>query len=45
MEKIENKKTRITLDEARKIKGKSNPAKIIAEQRKELLSEKKKNKH
>jgi hypothetical protein len=42
MKKIENNKTRITLDEARKIKGRSNPAKIIAEQRKELKEKKKK---
>lgn len=42
MKKIENNKTRITLDEARKIKGRSNPAKIIAEQRKEQIKDKKK---
>ena len=42
MKKTENKKIRMTLDEARKIKGRSNPAKIIAEQRKEQIKEKKK---
>ncbi len=35
MQKTEPKKTRITLEEAKKIKGKSNLAKIVAEQRKE----------
>ena len=45
MKKTENKKTRITLDEARKIKGRSNPSQIIAEQRKEQIKEKKKNNH
>lgn len=45
MKKTENRKTRLTLDEARKIKGRSNPAQIIAEQRKEQLAEKKKNNH
>jgi hypothetical protein len=42
MEKTENGKVRITLDEATKIKGRSNPAQIIAEQRKEQVKEKKK---
>lgn len=42
MKKAETKKVRITLDEARKIKGRSNPAQIIAEQRKEQIKEKKK---
>jgi len=42
MKKVENNKTRMTLDEARKIKGRSIPAKIIAEQRKEQINEKKK---
>jgi len=42
MQKTENKKTRITLAEARKIKGKSNFAKIVAEQRKEQFDGKRK---
>ena len=42
MKKTENKKVRITLAEARKIKGRSNPAQIIAEQKKEQIKEKKK---
>lgn len=42
MMKAGNSKTRITLDEAKKIKGRSNPAQIIAAQRKERLAEKKK---
>lgn len=42
MIKMENSKTRITLDEAKKMKGRSNPAQILAEQRKERLAEKKK---
>lgn len=45
MIKTENNKTRITLDEAKKIKGRSNPAQIIAEQRKERVAEKKKTKN
>lgn len=39
---MEANKVRATLDEARKIKGQSNPAQIIAEQRKEQINEKKK---
>ena len=42
MIKAGNSKTRITLDEAKKTKGRSNPAQIIAAQRKERLTEKKK---
>lgn len=42
MKTTEDKKTRITLEESRKTKGKSNLAKIIAELRKEQLNEKKK---
>ena len=42
MQKTENKRTRITLEEARKTKGKSNLAKIVAEQRKEQFDGKKK---
>ncbi len=42
MKKMKNNKIRITLDEARKIKGRSNPAQIIAEQKKEQINEKKK---
>ena len=42
MKKTENNKVRITLDEARKTKGRSNPAQIIAEQRKEQAKEKNK---
>jgi hypothetical protein len=41
MKKIESKRTRITLDEARKMKGKSNLAKIVAEQKKEQRADKK----
>ena len=42
MKKTENNKIRMTLDEARKTKGRSNPAKIIAEQREEQIKEKRK---
>lgn len=41
MKKIENNKVRMTLDEAKKTKGRSNPAKIVAEQRKDQMKEKK----
>ena len=42
MQKIKGNKTRITLSEAKKSKGKSNLAKIAAEQRKEMLASSKK---
>lgn len=45
MQKTEGKKTRVTLEDARRTKGKSNLAKIVAEQRKEQLIGKKKNNH
>jgi hypothetical protein len=40
MKKMANNKIRITLDEARKIKSRSNLAQIIAEQMKEQKNEK-----
>lgn len=42
MKTVENNRVRVTLEEARKLKGRSNPAQILVEQKKEQTRDKKK---